>query len=80
VTGAALRAAVFVAGSVLAFGALIDQAGYVPAVMATMVIASCASPQVRPMRALALAAVVAAALAALFIGVLDQPMRLLPMF
>ena len=80
VSGAALRAGTAVAGSVLAFAALIDAAGYVPAVMATTVIASYASPHVRLMRALALAATVAAALAALFIGVLDQPMPLFAMF
>jgi hypothetical protein len=80
VTGAAVRPGMAVAGSVLAFTALIDAAGYVPAVMATIVIASYASPHVRLMRALALAAAVAAALAALFIGVLDQPMPLFAMF
>ena len=78
-TRAAVRPVVAVAGSVLAFAALIDAAGYVPAVMGAFVLASYASPQVRLMRALALAAVVAAGLAALFIGVLDQPLPLFAM-
>jgi hypothetical protein len=75
-----LRPCLAVTGSVLLFGALVDRAGFVPAVVATAVLASCGSPTVRLREALVLAAALAAALSLLFVGLLDQPFELIAGF
>ena len=71
-SGSALRPCVAIAGSVLAFALLIERAGFLAAVIATVLIAALAAPARSVRAALILAVVVAAAMAALFIGVLDQ--------
>jgi len=74
----ALRPALSITASVLAFAVLIEDAGLMPAVAATIVLASFGSPGVPLRQTLVLAAVLAAALALLFVGLLDQPFILFP--
>jgi hypothetical protein len=76
----AIRPCVAIAASVLAFALLIERAGYVAAVMATVLIASFASRELSPRRALLLAVLVAMTMAGLFVGLLDQPFRLVAGF
>lgn len=73
----ALRPCAAIAGSVFAFAVLIERAGFLAAVIATVLIAALAARALRARDALILAVVVAAAMAALFIGVLDQPFVLI---
>ena len=80
ISNAPFRACLAIAASVFSFAALVERAGYVPAVFATVLIASCASRELPLRRALLLAALVAAALAVLFVGLLDQALSLFPMF
>jgi hypothetical protein len=76
-TGRAWRPCLAIAGSVLTFALLIERAGFLPAVMATVLVASLASRELSARRAVMLAVGVAAALAALFVGLLAQPFALL---
>jgi hypothetical protein len=78
--GGAARPLLAIAGSVLAFALLIERAGYLAAVTATVLIASLASRELTLRRALMLAVGVATAMAVLFVGLLDQPLPLLPAF
>ena len=73
-----LRPALSITSSVLLFALLIENAGLVPAVAATVVVASLGSPSVNIREALVLAAALAAAMSLLFVGLLDQPFALLP--
>ena len=76
----AIRPCVAIAASVLAFALLVERAGYVAAVMATVLLASFASRELSLRRALLLAALVAVMMAVLFVGLLDQPFRLIAGF
>lgn len=69
----ALRPGFAIAGSVVAFALLIERAGFLPAVVATVLIASLGAGTLPLRQALLLAAIVATAMAFLFIGLLDQP-------
>jgi branched-subunit amino acid transport protein AzlD len=62
-----------IAGSVVTFSLLIDRAGLIPAVMATVVVASLAGGQQRLRRTLILSVCLATAVWLLFVGLLDQP-------
>jgi hypothetical protein len=72
-----LRPCLAVTGSVLMFALLIENAGLIPAVIVTVVIASLGSPQVRLRNALILSVCLAAAMSLLFVRFLDQPFTLL---
>jgi hypothetical protein len=76
-TISAVRPCLAIAGSVLAFALLIESAGYLAAVMSTVLIASFGSRALNFYQALMLAAVVTAVMAILFVGLLDQPLQLL---
>ena len=78
--GSAMRPCLAIVGSVLAFASLIERAGFLPAVMATVVVASCGAGTLTLRQALLLAAIVATVMAFLFIGLLDQPFSLVAGF
>ena len=73
-----LRAPSSITASVLVFALLIESAGLVLAVIATVVIASLGSANVRMRETLMLAAALAAGMSLLFVGLLDQPFTLFP--
>ena len=72
----ALRPCVAITGSVLGFALLIERAGFLPAVIATILVASLGAGALSLRQALLLAATVAAVMAMLFVGLLDQPFTL----
>jgi hypothetical protein len=78
--GSAVRPCLAITGSVLAFALLIERAGYLAAVMLTVLIASFGSRELNWRQALTLALVVTAVMAVLFVGLLDQPLRLVAGF
>ena len=78
--GSAVRPCLAIAGSVLAFALLIERVGYLAAVMVTVLIASYGSRELNVRQALILAVVVAAVMAVLFVGLLDQPLPLVATF
>ena len=75
-----LQPALSVTGSVLLFALLIENAGLVPAVAVTVVVASLGSRNGSMREVFLLAAALAAAMSLLFVGLLDQPFRLFPGF
>jgi hypothetical protein len=79
-TGSAVRPCLALAGSVLAFALLIERVGYLAAVMLTVLIASSGSRELNVRQALMLAVVVTVVMAVLFVGLLDQPLHLVPAF
>jgi hypothetical protein len=74
--GSAVRPCLAVAGSVLTFALLIERVGYLAAVMSTVLIASFGSGELTVRQAVMLALVVAAVMAVLFVGLLNQPLQL----
>ena len=74
----AVRPALAICGSVLAFALLIDRLGFPATVMVTVVLASAGSRQMNARQSFLLAIVVAAAMTAVFVGLLDQPFLLAP--
>jgi hypothetical protein len=75
-----LRTCLAVSGSVLVFAFLIERAGLLPAVVATVFVAALASRPVRPWETLILAAIVAAVVALVFVSLLGQSLDLLAGF
>jgi hypothetical protein len=75
-----LRPCLAIAGSVLAFALLIERAGFLAALMSTVLVASLGSRELSVRQALLLAAAVAAVMAVLFVGFLDQPFTLVAGF
>jgi hypothetical protein len=73
-----LRPCLAIAGSVLAFALLIERAGFLAAVMSAVLVASVASRELSVRQALMFAAALAGLMAALFVGLLDQPFILVP--
>jgi putative tricarboxylic transport membrane protein len=71
--GSALRPCVAIAASVVAFALLIERAGFLAAVMAAVLVASLASRELSVRQAVMFAVAVAAVMAVLFVGLLDQP-------
>ena len=78
--GASVRPCLAIAASVFAFALLIERAGYLAAVMSAVFIASLGSRELNVRKALVLAVVIAAAMAVLFVGLLDQPLQLVAPF
>ena len=78
--GSAVRPCLAIGGSVLAFALLIERVGYLAAVISTILIASFGSRELNARQALTLAAIVTAVMAVLFVGLLDQPLHLVPAF
>ena len=76
----ALRPCLAIASSVLAFALLIERAGFLVAVMSAVLVASRASRELSVREALMFAVTVAGLMAALFVGLLDQPFILVPRF
>ncbi len=76
----AVRSCLAIAGSVLAFAILIERAGFLPAIVATVMTSSLGAGTLTLRHALLLAASVATALAVLFIGFLNQPFTLVAGF
>ena len=76
----ALRPCLAIAASVLAFALLIERAGFLAGVMAAVLVASLASRELSVREALMFAVTVAFLMAALFVGLLDQPFILVPGF
>ena len=72
----ALRPCLAIAGSVLAFALLIERAGFLPTVVATVLVASLGARTLTVRQALLLAIAVAVVMAILFVGLLDQPFTL----
>lgn len=79
-TRSARRPCLAIAGSVGTFALLIERAGFLAAVMATVLVASQGSRELSGRQAVALAAALAAVLTALFVGLLDQPFTLVAGF
>jgi hypothetical protein len=78
--GSSFRPCLAIAASVCAFALLIERAGYLAAVTAAVFVASLASRELNVREALLLAVIIAAAMAVLFVGLLDQPLRLIAAF
>ena len=78
--GPAVQPCVAIACSVFAFALLIERVGYLAAVMLTVLIASYGSRELTVRQALLLSLVVTAVMAVLFVGLLDQPLRLVAGF
>jgi hypothetical protein len=74
------RPSLAIAASVVAFALLVERAGYLAAVMATVFVAALGSRELNVRQALWLAIVIAAAMAVLFVGLLDQPLPLIAAF
>ena len=74
----AVRPALAVCGSVLAFALLIERLGFPATVMVTVLLASAGSREMNGRQSILLAAAVAAAMTAVFVGLLDQPFLLAP--
>jgi putative tricarboxylic transport membrane protein len=72
----ALRPCLAISGSVLAFALLIERTGFLPAVVATVLVASLGAGTLTVRHALLLAITVAVVMAVLFVGLLDQPFTL----
>ena len=72
-----VRACLAVSGSVLIFAVLIERAGLLPAVVATVAVAALGSRPVRPWETLILAVSLAAAIAVVFVSLLGQSIDLL---
>ncbi len=72
-----VRACLAVSGSVLIYASLIERAGLLPAVVATVFVAALGSRPVRPSETLILAISVAAAVALVFVSLLGQSIDLL---
>jgi hypothetical protein len=62
----------------LAFALLIERAGFLAAVMLTVLVASFASRELSMGRVLVLAVAVAAVMSMVFVGFLNQPFTLIP--
>ena len=75
---AAIRPGLAITGSVLMFALLIERAGLIPAIIATALVASLGSPGMTVREAVIGALCLAAAVALLFVGFLDQPFLLFP--
>jgi len=75
-----LRPCFAIPGSVLTFALLIERAGFLPAVIATVMVASLGAGPLPIRQALLLAVVVAIVMAILFIGFLDQAFTLVAGF
>jgi hypothetical protein len=73
----AIRPCIAIAGSVVTFALLIERAGYLAAVLLTVLVASFASRELSLRHTLLLAAGVAAVMAVLFVGLLGQPLDLI---
>jgi predicted neutral ceramidase superfamily lipid hydrolase len=80
VTRSSVRPCLAIATSVFAFALLIERAGYLAAVIATVFVASLGSRELNLRQALMLAFVIATTMAVLFVGLLDQPLRLVAAF
>jgi hypothetical protein len=78
--GSSVRPCLAIAASVLAFALLIERVGYLAAVMSSVFVASLGSRELNVRQALMLAVVIAAAMAVLFVGLLDQPLHLVSAF
>jgi hypothetical protein len=76
----ALRPSLAICGSVMTFALLVERAGFPAAVMLTVAVASLGSRELGARQAIVLAVAVAAAMAMVFIGLLDQPFALGPRF
>ncbi len=77
---AGLRPCLAITTSVLVFALLIERAGLIPAVSATVLIAALGSPRARVRDVVILCVCLAAAMSLLFVVLLDQPFRLLRPF
>ena len=75
-----LRPLLFVSGSVVAFAVLIEATGLLPAVSASVTIAALGFRGTRWSQVLILAVLLALAIALLFVGLLNQPMKLISGF
>jgi len=72
-----VRACIAVGGSVLIYAFLIERAGLLPAVVATVFVAALGSHASRPLQTLLLAVGLAAAVALIFVTMLGQSIDLL---
>ncbi|CAO3456664.1 hypothetical protein [Azospirillum argentinense] len=75
---AALRPAGLILGAILLFGGLVDWLGVVPASAVAVVGSALASQRTRKREIAALAAVLAVAVPALFVGILGMPLKIWP--
>ncbi|TWA63909.1 tripartite tricarboxylate transporter TctB family protein [Azospirillum brasilense] len=75
---AALRPAGLILGAILLFGGLVDWLGVVPASAVAVVGSALASRRTRKREIAALAAVLAVAVPALFVGILGMPLKIWP--
>ena len=74
------RASLAVVSSVVCFALLIETAGLIPAVMATVLVASRGSPDTPVRDAVLCGVCLAVAMAVLFVVLLNQPLALLRMW
>lgn len=75
---AALRPAGLILGAILLFGGLVDTLGVVPASAVAVIGSGLASRRTRKREIAALAAVLAVAVPALFVGILGMPLKIWP--
>ncbi|QCO05706.1 tripartite tricarboxylate transporter TctB family protein [Azospirillum argentinense] len=75
---AALRPAGLILGAILLFGGLVDWLGVVPASAIAVIGSALASRRTRKREIAALAAVLAVAVPALFVGILGMPLKIWP--
>ncbi|WP_454019607.1 tripartite tricarboxylate transporter TctB family protein [Azospirillum sp. Marseille-Q6669] len=75
---AALRPAGLILGAILLFGGLVDGLGVVPASAVAVIGSALASRRTRKREIAALAAVLAVAVPALFVGILGMPLKIWP--
>jgi hypothetical protein len=75
--GSRVRTGLAVSGSVLIFAFLVERAGLLPAVVATVFVAALGSHPVRPWETLILAVSLAVAVALIFVSLLGQSIDLL---
>ncbi|AIB15336.1 tripartite tricarboxylate transporter TctB family protein (plasmid) [Azospirillum baldaniorum] len=74
----ALRPAGLILGAILLFGGLVDTLGVVPASAVAVIGSGLASRRTRKREIAALAAVLAVAVPALFVGILGMPLKIWP--
>jgi hypothetical protein len=79
-TPPALRPSLAIFSSVTVFALLVERAGFLAAVMLTVLVASLGSREFGARQAAVLAVAVATAMTLVFVGLLDQPFALGPRF
>lgn len=73
-----IRPVIFVIGSFLAFGFLINKAGFLLSCMISVILACLAEPEYRPLATLVVSVVLSTAATLLFVGLIEIPVSVFP--